>query len=296
MAGPYRVSFVFKQWRQGWVESWYLTSANSINQAMIQVCGLLRGFTPDSIAYARFNLVGYGVILQAIRIADTTSRATLLNYIGGVPSQVGGPTAATIAQPAWNAILCDVRTLAGYKRKEWLRGVPASWIKMDSDGEPLPPPADFTTRFNAWRQAVVPNPNAAGILGVRAINKARVPTYKFPITAVTSANGGASTTIKAPGNIFNLGDEVRVKRVKGLHLNKNVNNRWQVMTPFLPGDSFTIPVLFDPLLPQLYQGKGYCYAMAPVIDGVANMSFNRFDKRDTGGIFFVPRGRRSARR
>lgn len=290
----FRTTFFFAGWDQGWSESWYVNPATNMLIAMTKICGQFPGITPGSIADARKNLLAPGVTLDAVRINDVTTRASLLNYIGQGPGN-DKTVAPGNMTPAWNGMLVSCFGVNGAHRAMFLRGVKADWIQFTQGGQPVPPPADFVTLFNRWRDAVAAV-NGGPPLAIRAIDKTRAPTFKFAITGLATAALGTSTLVTAPGFSPAVNSVVRIKRVKGLNVNPAINAVWPVLAGGVPGVSFVVAAPFNAVVPQLYQGLGYTYAMGTTYDTIGTFRFDRFDSRKTGAPFFVPHGRRLARR
>lgn len=269
------MTFIFNQGRLGFSESWYCTRddlATALTDAVF-------------VANFRKGLLGRGCFIEAIRVSDEAVLNDSLVQIIQLQPPNNAPNALFAGDP-WDSIFARVQAGALYRRQLWMRGVPDVWIELNpADGRPTWIPA-FVTAFDNFKDAIV-----AKRYCIKALQKGGAPAQPRSISAVaTSATGNFQIT--APGHGLSNLQSVRIKGVKGNGLS-NLTGVFVIenVTP----NTFEVPL--QPLAPgYLYKGNG---KVIPRIMGyfpITDAVYLRTAKKSTGRAFFVPRGRRRARR
>lgn len=264
----FKITYVFNAHRYGWSETWYTTV--STHDIALQAA--------KSVAPKRARLLGNGNVLEMARVSDVDIPQDSKVYF------FGGDQAVQVddADTPWNAILARVEAGPLYRRQCWLRGIPDSWIVLQSvNGINLPPGA-LNQAFNQFKIAILANGFA-----LRVIDKS--PPNGTPVDVTAIANGAeGKVALSIAGIVGGPGKEVRIKGfigpdkflLNGVH--KIISNAGGVVTIDLDFNLLTNPA-------ANVAGKGVSRVIiyAPIEDAI----LLRPAKKSTGRAFFVSRGR-----
>lgn len=269
-------TMIFGAGKQGWSETFY-RNADTAEDALAVL---------DLLSKVRRLAVGKTALLEAFKVSNVAVRNdSLLEEKAW--SMEAGNTVDTRRDVPGVSMLLRLEATALHRRMFHLRGVPDSWIRYNEDGSEFVHPSftEFKTLFEAelatgWRMKVISkDPGDLAAVNVTGLEVVGV-TKNFTFTV----NGVAPQ----------VGDKVRVGGLEGTNVKQfqgtyRVNARPSATT-------FTVAV-------PNYDGSVFSLDAAGTVSkvvvkylGITDLDFIRFGTRRTGRAFFVPAGRRSARR
>lgn len=272
----YKVTLFFTEGAQGWSESYYQT-ANSPELVRPLALALVK---------ARGGMLAGQVGIPYVRISDETIKgdSRVVTNPAFVPlTQFGA--GEQIPDFAWTGLVVRMEATDLYRRSMTLRGVPDIGPQGPATAGPMP--ANLLAAFNVFRDILkndswqMRNKNR----GLGFENK-RVIFVK-PDNALKRA----SFSVNAHG--YQVGDKVNVTNLAQYPTLRGV----RLIVAVVDANEFVIEYINDvqPLL-EPYRGDAMVRKVGYVYPDIAETTFIRFGKRDTGRPFGQSRGRRSAQR
>lgn len=269
-----RATLIFNDAKAGWSETWYKANVPSLTDGLKDA---------QKLAKARGALVGLQASIEAVRVSDEAeNRDSLLDFN---PDHVSKEAESKSSDTPWNCFLARVSAGSRYRRSVYLRGIPDDWIQRSLvEDTQFTMVEAFVKAWTAFGKHLVDNNWC-----IRALSR-EADTPEVKITDIRRAAGDVNiwTEVVAPGLNVTAGDHITVRGAKGTLL--------KGAYPVFSSNANVVTIKRPMDEKDNYVGGGMArkrvYALFPVTD----YELIRPAKRDTGRAFFVPRGRRSARR
>jgi hypothetical protein len=271
----FKVTMFFREGANGWTESWYTSESYDSTSAMTALL---------DVAMQRMLMLGQGAYVDAVRVSETDRlRAAVTRQLNAMPV-----TATGYADYPSAAIIGEVRGDDPYKKVYYLRGFPDDWVvKGAAGGDPEVVAGkslfkDYCSKLNQ-HEFQFKVTQKGGIIGLGV----EIKGFKA---------GPDNLIVTAPALGAAEGARVSIKKVKApsSEMGRRVNKTFKVLA--VAGDDYTLqtPIAFHPDFARYAGGKAFL--KIPDFTTVSQGDLQRPGERRAGRIFFVPRGRRSAKR
>lgn len=275
----YKVTFIFSLNGQGWTESYYLQTPNTITPQQVydNYASILASFRQSMLAtnafmdYVRVSTVGVPFSAQSFKYAGQ-----------GLYSQISTESFVALL------VRC-VPVQPGPQKNIFIRGMGVN----NFTGTVYQPSAEFIKAFSAFKGYIQSNPQGAGwgFLGTNESTK-----LKALVTGYTVGVGNLVTVSMAP-----LSTNVQI--FAGIPLNTKINVRFtginqkselngtQVVTVTTDHSCTTV----KPFGVIPFAGGGTCTYQLKQFNGFLQMNDTKVTERKTGKELFLLRGRQSNR-
>jgi hypothetical protein len=276
MATPFKITWFFNAQKEGFSESWYITS-NSAQAAMNSALG---------VAPSRAAMIGTNAFIEATRVSDETIIGDSL--IDFTPFSPTGAASTLTHDQAAAAILCRVSAQANlYRRQLWLRAIPDVWIQFDVATDQFKIDPTLTGLITLFESRIVLQQ-----FQLRVVDKSFIGAPAFVISDVQASPIAGFTRVSTIGVNYADAVNVRIKKCKFV-TPFALNGSW---TTFNTGVGFFDVRLPFPVVNPQYLGQGVVRIRSPIYVNVEGIQYERPATRRTGRAFFVPRGRRRVKR
>jgi hypothetical protein len=269
----YKVSLFFTMGRQGWSEHYYQTGNDPVSVRALAL----------NLVKARGGMLTASTRIPYVRVSDeaiagdarVTTNPAFSPIVGAVP---------IIGDLAWTGMLVRMEATDIYRRSMILRGIPDNVADASNPDGPLV--GDLLERFNVYRDRLKND-----TWQMRATNRG-VGFERKRVISVSFSNVTHALTLTVNAHGYAQGDQIRLSNFR---LNPKLNRVFFVdVVTAVNSFAVIVPELqdWDPLK---YSGTAFVRKHGVLYPDIAETSFVRFSKRDTGRPFGLTRGRARAR-